>query len=119
MKKRQIPFILVMVLLLMSCGCSRNNQKGITPQEIVPQSQTNNSATTEEPSLVSIGPPIEEYYDPNQPKFKIQMVYVTTDPGLNYHRSSCRYLANGKIALGLEEAKEDGYTPCPLCKPPQ
>lgn len=45
-------------------------------------------------------------------------VYVTRT-GEKYHRSSCSYLSQSKIAISLEEAIEDGYTPCSRCDPPE
>jgi hypothetical protein len=44
-------------------------------------------------------------------------VYVTKT-GSSYHRSGCRYLSQSKIAITLEEAVEQGYAPCKVCKPP-
>ena len=45
-------------------------------------------------------------------------VYVTRT-GKKYHRSSCRYVRSGPIAMSLAEAKAKGYTPCKVCKPPE
>lgn len=44
-------------------------------------------------------------------------VYITRT-GSKYHRGSCRYLSQSKIAITLSEAKKQGYTPCSVCKPP-
>ncbi len=117
--KRLMPIIIVIVLLLVSSGCGRNTQTATTPQETTPKPQISTSIKTDEVITVPMGPAFKEYYDPNQPEFKIQMVYVTTDEGYNYHRVSCKSLSKGKIALGLDEAKEEGYTPCTICKPLQ
>jgi hypothetical protein len=43
-------------------------------------------------------------------------VYIT-DTGTKFHRGSCRYLANSKIAISRSEAIAEGYTPCKVCKP--
>ena len=48
---------------------------------------------------------------------KAQTVYVART-GKRYHRSGCRYLAQGKTPLTLKEAKAKGYTPCKVCHPP-
>jgi len=40
------------------------------------------------------------------------------DSGFNYHQVSCKYLAKGKIALGLEEAKEEGIFHAPSVNHP-
>lgn len=119
MNKNRLLFIILMVFLLMSSGCGVNTPKVAAPAETVPETQMTTSANPDEGDNVSIGPAIKEYYDPNQPAPKIQLVYVNTDAGINYHRIDCTKLSKGKIALGLEEAKEEGYTPCPSCKPPQ
>lgn len=44
-------------------------------------------------------------------------VYVTKS-GTKYHREGCSYLSGGRTALGLADAKNQGYTPCSRCKPP-
>jgi len=46
------------------------------------------------------------------------IVYITRT-GSKYHQSWCSYLRKSKIAITLEEAKAEGYTPCKRCKPPQ
>ena len=119
MNKRLLLLIIMMGFILISSGCSRNMPKAAPPQDSAAQPQLNTAANSDDTPTVSIGPPIQESYDPNQSPINTQMVYVTTDSGLNYHRPGCKNLLNGKIALGLDEAKEEGYTPCPLCNPPQ
>jgi competence protein ComEC len=44
-------------------------------------------------------------------------VYVTKT-GTKYHRDGCRYLSKSKIAISLNDAIADGYTPCSICNPP-
>lgn len=44
----------------------------------------------------------------------IEEVYVTTS-GSKYHREGCSYLKGNYGALSLEEAVEEGYTPCSRC----
>jgi len=46
------------------------------------------------------------------------IVYITRT-GSKYHQGWCSYLSKSKIAITLEEAKAEGYTPCKRCKPPQ
>ncbi|MBN2081242.1 hypothetical protein JW859_03435 [bacterium] len=49
-----------------------------------------------------------------------QTVYVyVTKTGKKYHRGDCRYLKKSKIKMTLEAAKQAGYTPCKVCKPPR
>lgn len=45
-------------------------------------------------------------------------VYVT-NTGEKYHRGTCRYLRQSKIAISLDDAIKFGYEPCKVCKPPQ
>jgi beta-lactamase superfamily II metal-dependent hydrolase len=46
------------------------------------------------------------------------IVYITKT-GEKYHRDGCRSLAKSKIEITLGHAKQRGYTPCSICKPPQ
>jgi hypothetical protein len=46
------------------------------------------------------------------------VVYIT-ETGEKYHKGSCRYLKKSKIETNLKQAKEDGYDPCKVCKPPK
>lgn len=45
---------------------------------------------------------------------KIEKVYVTAS-GTKYHREGCGYLKGTYSSLSLEEAVEEGYTPCSRC----
>jgi len=45
-------------------------------------------------------------------------VYITKS-GSKYHRSGCRYLSKSMIPISLKDAKERGYSPCKVCKPPK
>jgi len=55
-----------------------------------------------------------------QPKEEAQetTVYITKS-GSKYHRAGCRYLSKSMIPISLKDAKERGYTPCKVCKPPK
>jgi hypothetical protein len=119
MNNRVMALIIVLVLLFLSAGCSKNAPTASTPPDTASQAQIDNSAVSNENNDVLSGPAIQEIYDSNQPQQSNQMVYITTDPGLNYHRLGCKVLAKGKIALSVDEAQEDGYTACPICKPPK
>jgi hypothetical protein len=46
------------------------------------------------------------------------IVYVT-NTGEKYHVDGCRYLSRSQNAITLQEAKNEGYTPCSVCHPPQ
>lgn len=43
-------------------------------------------------------------------------VYIT-EHGEKYHKTSCRYLSDSKIAIDIYDAIAEGYEPCSVCKP--
>ena len=45
------------------------------------------------------------------------IVYVAP-AGKRYHLKSCRYVRKAKTAKTLQEAVDEGYTPCKVCHPP-
>lgn len=45
-----------------------------------------------------------------------QTVYITKT-GTKYHSTDCRYLSQSKIAVDLDEAVNNGYGPCSVCRP--
>lgn len=53
-----------------------------------------------------------------QPSKKDEITVYITETGTKYHKDGCRYLKS-KIPMSLSEAKETGYKPCSVCKPPQ
>ena len=44
------------------------------------------------------------------------IIYITNHD-TKYHRYKCKYLDYSKIPITLEQAKERGLSPCPICKP--
>ncbi len=44
-------------------------------------------------------------------------VYITRT-GSKYHKEDCQHLRTSKIQIRLSKAKEEGKTPCAVCKPP-
>lgn len=46
-----------------------------------------------------------------------QTVYVTKT-GKKYHESGCGSLSSSSFSLTLDEAIQQGYTPCKRCNPP-
>ncbi len=46
------------------------------------------------------------------------IVYIT-ETGSKYHKAGCRYLKESSIPITLKKAKELGYEPCSVCKPPR
>ncbi|MDH7568443.1 MAG: hypothetical protein QHJ73_02485 [Armatimonadota bacterium] len=47
-----------------------------------------------------------------------ETVYVTHS-GKKYHRLECSALAKTRDALSVEEARQRGYQPCEVCRPPR
>ncbi len=45
-----------------------------------------------------------------------ETVFVT-NTGKKYHKDGCKSLKNSKIAISLNDAKDQGYEPCGICKP--
>lgn len=50
---------------------------------------------------------------------RLQTIVYITETGSKYHRGGCRSLRKSKIRITLKEAKNQGYTPCKICRPPQ
>jgi len=46
-----------------------------------------------------------------------ETVYITR-AGRKYHRGGCRSLSRSQIPITLNEAKQQGYGPCAICRPP-
>ena len=46
-----------------------------------------------------------------------QTVYVTKT-GKKYHRSGCSFLKTTSSSISLQDAVDQGYTPCSRCNPP-
>ena len=63
--------------------------------------------------LVAFQPPIPVYAVSGD-----TVVYVTKT-GEKYHADGCRYLRKSKIEKSLEDAVDDGYKPCSVCKAPK
>lgn len=73
-----------------------------TGMEITFDAKSSNIKTAQEPS-----------------KSGVSNTYVyTTKTGKKYHRTNCSYLSKSKIKITLNEAKDEGLTPCSRCKPP-
>jgi hypothetical protein len=46
------------------------------------------------------------------------MVYVTPH-GTKYHTKDCQYVRHNGVEMTLADAKDQGYTPCSRCGPPE
>lgn len=54
-------------------------------------------------------------YDEDEQDDKKEKIVYVTKTGIRYHKSGCRHLARSKIAIDINEAVEQGYTPCKVC----
>lgn len=73
------------------------------------QDKNSNTVTMNLPSATSSNSSTEEK--------KTVTVYITKT-GAKYHRAGCSYLRQSCIAISLDDAKAQGYTPCSRCNPP-
>lgn len=64
--------------------------------------------------LPAVSPEINQKQERAPPELT---VYITKT-GKEYHRLGCRYLRKSSIPISLTTAKQRGYTPCKVCKPP-
>ena len=52
-----------------------------------------------------------------QQNYNINTIVYVTNTGSKYHRSTCSYLRQSKIAIDKTKAIKQGYTPCSRCNP--
>ena len=57
-----------------------------------------------------------DYYPSTNDDNNNYTVYIT-EHGKKYHKTTCRYLTDSKIAIDIYEAIAEGYEPCSICKP--
>ena len=62
---------------------------------------------------------VENSDDAASPDTDADVTVHITNTGTKYHAAGCRYLKDSDIEVPLSEAKDRGYTPCSVCKPPQ
>lgn len=62
---------------------------------------------------------VENSDDAASPDTDADVAVHITNTGTKYHAAGCRYLKDSDIEVPLSEAKDRGYTPCSVCKPPQ
>jgi len=85
------------------------------------------AAATTPPVIVATPPPTPQPTTaatpaPTDPPPQIEEKEVTvyiTKTGEKYHSDGCQYLSKSKIAISLDDAKAEGYTPCSKCNPPR
>ena len=85
------------------------------PQADSSQSEPQADSSQSEPQADSSQS--EPQADSSQSEPQSITVYIT-ETGEKYHQSGCQYLKKSKIAIDLEKAKSQGYTPCSRCNPP-
>jgi septal ring factor EnvC (AmiA/AmiB activator) len=76
------------------------------------------STLTDKSQALKNSPPTPHVETTPAPVPKPITVYVT-NTGKKYHRDGCQYLSRSRIPIKLSEAKDQGYTPCSKCSPPE
>jgi ABC-type Zn uptake system ZnuABC Zn-binding protein ZnuA len=135
MYKKLISSIVILVLFLVSAGCSASTPKAAAPKETAPvvtttapASQADTPANAVKADTAAVTPtvtptpPTEPAAPkvtpaPVQQKQQEQTVYITKT-GAKYHRAGCRYLSKSCIPISLSDARRS-YTPCSVCNPPR
>lgn len=72
-----------------------------------------------EPAAVPVAAPLpaEPVHEPVHEPADDRIIWVIDERPL-YHRQGCFHLSDGEpIPLDVEEAREDGFVPCPVCRP--
>lgn len=94
MKKIYLLFIIISVLLLSSCAASDIAVSGgaVVRGEIPKPAD------------------IASYY-------KNENIVYVTKSGKKYHKDGCQFLKSSKIMISLEQAVQEGLTPCSKCFP--
>ena len=123
MKGLSLVFLVVGVLVLSGGGCQESQKTDRTDKETVrttPQSPAKETMVTPTPKPQTVAPGEPAVAPATQPQTGSGdiIVYVTRT-GAKYHRAGCRSLARSSIPMSLKDAKQRGYTPCSVCKPPQ
>lgn len=104
-KRNKILFaILVMIIFLFVVLDSRLDIIPMNGNYIEPQ---NSQSTPLTPN---------DYYPSTNDDNNNYTVYIT-EHGKKYHKTTCRYLTDSKIAIDIYEAIAEGYEPCSVCKP--
>lgn len=96
--------ILVMIIFLFVVLDSRLDIIPMNGNYIEPQYQQNTPLTP------------NDYYPSTNDDNNNYTVYIT-EHGEKYHKATCRYLTDSKIAIDIYDAIAEGYEPCSVCKP--
>lgn len=88
--------IFILLLLVLVSGCSKNIEK---------------TAVVKNDSQMFVAKT-----DEDQHSFSNEYVYITKT-GKMYHKENCRYVAESKIKIEINEAKSYDYIPCSVCMP--
>ena len=92
MKRSLLLFIIISILFLASCASSEiASCGGVVVRGDMPKPTD-----------------IASYY-------KNENIVYVTKRGKKYHKDGCRFLKSSKIMISLEQAEEEGLTPCSKC----
>ncbi len=108
MKKALNLLIILIILLLAACTPQIVRDGGVvvrgTPEQT--DESSDNDTISRTTSLA----------DDSQPFADADIVYATKT-GKKYHLDGCSHLTKSKVPISLEQAKQQGLTPCSICYP--
>lgn len=67
--------------------------------------------------LLSIGCSSSSYNDQYQNEESISYTVYKTRTGSKYHSDGCQYLRQSSIAISVDDAQDEGLSPCSVCNP--
>lgn len=91
----------------------KTTQPATTPAPLPP------TPPPEEPPAVSTPAPVVSPSPAPAPAEPVGKIVYITKTGEKYHEDGCRFLSKSKIEITLDKAKDSGFDPCSVCKPPQ
>lgn len=124
--KRRKPYILCIALLVFSIlfmtiisGFAKPSQYSIYSifHYISTSAQSIEQDYEMSPTTIKVLPPTASAS--NVPPADVKNLVYITASGEKYHLATCRYVENNKTArsLTIEEARDQGKTPCKVCRP--
>jgi competence protein ComEC len=111
--KKVVSIILTICLLLPMASCSSTNTTSPT------RTQHATSAPSYQTPPVISNDYAEQIYEIPESSDKQEIIVYVTRTGEKYHSAGCQYLSQSCIPMSLEDAVDEGYTPCSKCNPPR
>lgn len=113
-----LSVLLVVSVMLSGCGTSSKDlEKKTEPKNTTVVTPAVETLEVVIPVPAPIPAPIPEP-DP-EPVVPQTITVYKTKTGAKYHLEGCSSLSQSKIPISLNDAKNQGLTPCKNCNPPQ